>query len=305
MLILLLSPAIAAYTMDDDNKILVDMGLSTIFVLGLGLAAFTATGVLTNEIDNKTVLTVISKPVSRSIFIVGKYVGVSAAIGMAFIIMSDMLLLTMRHKVMQTASDQFDAPVITFGLLAMFIAVAIATLGNYFYRWVFTSTLMRCLAVTFTLAVVMILFIGKGQQPGSFGSFQHPATDFVKEGAFEFGQIFVGLLLLFFALLMIIAVAIATSTRLKQAMTLIICFGVFVLGLINDFAIGNQRHGHAATEYLYGIIPNIQFLWPADFVTQGYVYTLDYIALTALYTFGFIVALLSLAIGMFQTREVG
>src|SRR5690606_13376871 len=63
-----------------DNKMLYDMGMSTIAIVGVLLAAFTATGVLSREIENKTVLTVVSKPVSRPVFVLGKFLGVAAAI---------------------------------------------------------------------------------------------------------------------------------------------------------------------------------------------------------------------------------
>src|SRR5690606_27955164 len=97
----------------DDNKLLVDMGLSTLALAGLLLAAFTATGVLSNEIENKTVLTTISKPVSRPMFVLGKFAGVAAALVLAYATLAIIFLLTVRHKVMMTASDRFDMPVIT------------------------------------------------------------------------------------------------------------------------------------------------------------------------------------------------
>jgi len=139
-LLLLLSPSLAAYTLDDDNKMMIDMGLSTLFLTGLLLAAFTATGVLSAEVENKTVLTVVSKPVSRPLFVLGKFVGVAGAIAVAYWTLSSVFLLLVRHRVMQTASDPFDGPVIVFGLLAGLTALLVATLGNYFYQWVFTSS---------------------------------------------------------------------------------------------------------------------------------------------------------------------
>ena len=56
LLALLLNVNIAAYTLEDDNKLLIDLGLSTLFLAGLLLAAFTATSVLSREIENKTCL---------------------------------------------------------------------------------------------------------------------------------------------------------------------------------------------------------------------------------------------------------
>ena len=54
-LALSLNPSLSAYTLEDDNKLLIDMGLSTLFLAGLALTAFTATSVLSNEIQQRTV----------------------------------------------------------------------------------------------------------------------------------------------------------------------------------------------------------------------------------------------------------
>ena len=72
-------------------------------------------GVLTREIDNKTVLTVISKPVSRPLFIVGKFLGLAAGLAVAFFMSAVLFFLSVRHSVMSTASDKYDMPVLLFG----------------------------------------------------------------------------------------------------------------------------------------------------------------------------------------------
>ena len=78
-ILVVLSNPFSAYTMTDDNKMFVDIGLSTVFIGGAILSAFIASNVITREIENRTVLTVVSKPVSRPVFIFGKYVGVCGA----------------------------------------------------------------------------------------------------------------------------------------------------------------------------------------------------------------------------------
>ena len=60
--LLILNVSLAAFTLDDDDRLLLDLGLSTLLLSGLFLSAFSAAGVLSREIENKTVLTVISKP---------------------------------------------------------------------------------------------------------------------------------------------------------------------------------------------------------------------------------------------------
>ncbi len=85
---LILNVSLAGFTLDDDDKLLLDLGLSTLMLSGLFLSAFSAAGVLSREIENKTVLTVISKPVSRPLFILGKFAGLIAALSLGSLMAS-------------------------------------------------------------------------------------------------------------------------------------------------------------------------------------------------------------------------
>ncbi|MCX5662814.1 MAG: ABC-2 transporter permease [Planctomycetota bacterium] len=288
---LILNPMLAMFTIDDDNKIMIDMGLSTLFIAGLLLAAFTATGVLAHEIENKTVLTVVSKPVSRPVFVLGKYVGVVGAIALAYWILAIVFLLGVRHGVMQTAAEGLDGPVLSFGVAAGAGALLIAALANYFYHWSFTSTLVSLLGLFLTGAGLFVGFVDKHWDPQSFN---------LAESSLAWG-----LFLIFLGLMVLTAVAIAASTRLGQIMTLIICTGAFFLGLISDFMFSRGMSGNRLVELLYRITPNLQAFWTADAITEKNPFTLGYMGWTAAYAACFIAALLSLAIALFQTREVG
>ena len=59
-LLLAFNPAISILTLGEDEKLLIDLGLSTILLGGLFLSAFTATGSISVEIDNKTILAVVT-----------------------------------------------------------------------------------------------------------------------------------------------------------------------------------------------------------------------------------------------------
>ncbi len=312
-LAMILNPMLAGYTMEDDNKLLWDLGLSTLFLAGLLLAAFSATGVLATEIDNKTVLTVVSKPVSRPVFVLGKYVGVASAIAVAYWILSVVFLLTVRHRVMSTASDQFDKPVWICGGGLALVALLVATAGNYFYRWVFTSSLVLWLASLLSLGFLLVLMLAKTSmtEPDAFLAPQSITTEFIEGGSFAGGQIFIGLLMIFEAVLILVAIAIAASTRLGQVMTLTLCSGAFVLGLISGYI-----HNHfgdlsrpAVTRTLanlfYTLVPDMQMLWPADALSQGNNIPIAFLGVLSSYAFFYTVAILAAAVALFQTREVG
>lgn len=82
LLLFLISPSLAMYTMDDDNKLLREIGLSTLFLASLFTAIFSASGAVSVELENKTIMTVLTKPVQRPIFLIAKFLGVMAAVAL-------------------------------------------------------------------------------------------------------------------------------------------------------------------------------------------------------------------------------
>ena len=60
-LLLLLASPLSAFTMDNDQRMLIDIGLATVFMIGMLLSIFVASTVLGQEIRNKTTLTIVSK----------------------------------------------------------------------------------------------------------------------------------------------------------------------------------------------------------------------------------------------------
>lgn len=166
--ILVLSVPLAGWTMSStgeftavDQQMLISLSLSTLLVSGLLIAAFSASAVITREIDDRTALTVLSKPVARATFVTGKFAGVACAVGVAFYLCAIGYLLTVRHKVMSTASDPFDVPVIVLGCSAIAIALIVATLGNLLFGWSFISACIWTAVVTFTLAMGTVTIVGK------------------------------------------------------------------------------------------------------------------------------------------------
>ena len=210
-----------------DNKLLLDVGLATIFVIGALLAGFVATAVMSREIENKTVLTVVSKPVSRSWLVFGLFLGVSGAIIAATIVMLVFLLMAIRHEVMSTAADDVDAPVLVFSLGAVGIALALAAWTNFFYGWNFSQTALLLLVPLSVVAYIGVLLIDKHWK------LQAPTNDLKP-------QIMLACMCLGLAVLVLTAVATAASTRLGQVATILICVGVFVASLLSNFFVGKH-----------------------------------------------------------------
>ncbi|MBZ8182293.1 ABC transporter permease [Oscillatoria salina] len=80
-----LLPEIAATT---ENKIFLDLGLGAIGLLSPVVAIFVGTGLINKEIEKRTVLVLIPKPISRAEFIIGKHLGLAGVLAVLVTVMS-------------------------------------------------------------------------------------------------------------------------------------------------------------------------------------------------------------------------
>ena len=80
LVINLLNAYIPFFTLGEDVKMLKDCGLATLLISGLILAVWTASTSIADEIEGKTAMTLLSKPINRRQFIFGKYIGILQAV---------------------------------------------------------------------------------------------------------------------------------------------------------------------------------------------------------------------------------
>lgn len=85
-------------TFGEDTKMVMDLGLAVIMVAGLVVAIFAASVSISEEIEGKTALTLLSKPIGRRDFIVGKFAGIMLAVALLFAIVSAAYLVTIFFK---------------------------------------------------------------------------------------------------------------------------------------------------------------------------------------------------------------
>ncbi|TKB73074.1 MAG: hypothetical protein E8D46_11455 [Nitrospira sp.] len=62
-------------TIGDYHRLILDIGLASINLFGVLIAIFVGIGLVSKEIDRKTIYTIVSKPIPRYAFLLGKYFG--------------------------------------------------------------------------------------------------------------------------------------------------------------------------------------------------------------------------------------
>jgi ABC-type transport system involved in multi-copper enzyme maturation permease subunit len=72
----------------EQERIIQDVGLAAIRLFGVAIAIFVGVGLIHREVDRRTIYTILSKPVSRVEFLLGKYLGLVATLWLQVAVMS-------------------------------------------------------------------------------------------------------------------------------------------------------------------------------------------------------------------------
>jgi ABC-type transport system involved in multi-copper enzyme maturation permease subunit len=93
------------YTFGDDVKMLKDSGLTLIMVLAMIVAVWSASVSVSEEVEGRTALTVLSKPVQRRQFILGKFLGILCPVVVLFVVLGLLFLITVCFKVVYDSRE--------------------------------------------------------------------------------------------------------------------------------------------------------------------------------------------------------
>ncbi|PKL50911.1 MAG: hypothetical protein CVV39_00935 [Planctomycetes bacterium HGW-Planctomycetes-1] len=289
----IISPSLTMYSLDDDNKFLREIGLSTLFIAGLFISIFSASAAITEEIETKTIITTLSKPIPRFIFILGKFLGVIFAVILAHYILTIALLMSIRHGVLTTASDYHDMTVLTCAGATLGLSIIITSFLNYSYDFKFTSTAIIFTSIFATISIVFLFFIDREWR-------FYPANN-----GFNMLDVYASILLLI-ALFVISAAAIMFSTRFNVIVTLSCCIGLFLLGLVSDYVFGRLADTHLWAKIGKIIIPSFQAFWITDAIyEESAKITFSYIISCGIYGLIYTAAFILLGIAMFERKQVG
>ena len=144
-----LLPEIAVGT---HQKIFLDLGLAAIGLLGVMVAVFVGTGLINKEIDKRTILVLIPKPLSRAEFILGKHLGLSGVLAVMLGVMLVIYLLMLLGMKVSFQALPLIVSVFYLGLELILIAAVAIAFG------VFTSSI---LATLMTFGVYLMGHISK------------------------------------------------------------------------------------------------------------------------------------------------
>lgn len=140
------SVLLGTLTIGEQSRIVNDLGLAAINIVAVIVAIFVGTGLVTKEIERRTIYTILARPITRVQFIVGKYVGLGFIVITNVTMMFVMFLATvwLSGNVIHGAFFQAVELIVIEALIIMGIALLFST---------FSSTV---LSATMTLGLYVI-----------------------------------------------------------------------------------------------------------------------------------------------------
>lgn len=119
-----LLPQLAAAT---EDKMFLDLGLAVMSSLSLIIAVFVGTGLISKEVEKRTILMLIAKPVSRNEFVIGKYLGLLTVLALLVTAMSVIYTLFLEvNNISYSAKSIAINAIFLILQLSLISAVAIA-----------------------------------------------------------------------------------------------------------------------------------------------------------------------------------
>ncbi len=248
-------PGMSMFVFGGQRKMVVDGSLATILLFGLITAVLCASHTVSREIDTGTVLLILSKPVSRPVFIIAKILGILCAITL-FVWATSLCTLI----VLKAATDQFfyDPYLVGASFGTIVLCSAYGGLRNYLAKKSFPAECAIAIGVGFGILAAIAYFMPQwnyGRYKWAEGS-----TGFDMNLARE-------LVLILFAAWAMAAMATALSTRFNMMSNLTICLVLFVLGLMSDWFYNNILDmkladlEHMMISWYYILFPVIIFFW--------------------------------------------
>jgi ABC-type transport system involved in multi-copper enzyme maturation permease subunit len=225
-------------TAGQDVKIIKDLGLAATSLFGLFIAVFIGVGLVWKEVERRSIYSLLSKPIRRSEFILGKYLG---------------LLFTL---------------LVNISLMTAALYVVLASMA-----WIAPANIRA--------------------------AWEAPAAD---------PRLLEAVLLIFFELALVTAVALFFSTFSSPMLSAALTFGLYIVGHFNaDLKhfenVVNSRAAAYLARGLYYLLPNLAPFDIKALIVHGQPVAAGYVLLTVAYGVVYAAVLLVGAMWVFSRRD--
>ena len=149
LLLVVVSLVVSTLTLGESHRIAADLGLTTMEAMGSLIAIFLGASAIAGDIERRVVYPIIAKPISRSGYLLGRYLGLAATLLLNLAVMGLTLaaLLAVQEQSLRPLDLALLSAVAMIGVQLLVVA-AVAVL----FSAVTTTTLAAIFALALTIA---------------------------------------------------------------------------------------------------------------------------------------------------------
>jgi ABC-type transport system involved in multi-copper enzyme maturation permease subunit len=177
---------LAQLTAGQDVKIIKDLGLASASIIGLLIAVFFGIGLVTKEVERRSIYSLLSKPVTRTQFVVGKYLGLvlTLLINLSVMVVAFYAVLWyLDVTTVPSAKTAWEAPALDPRMLKAFALIGVELMLITATAIFFSTFSSPFLSVALTFAVYVIGHFGEDLK--HLDSIMHSATvPFLAKGVY-------------------------------------------------------------------------------------------------------------------------
>ena len=267
------------FAFGEDTKVFVDSGLATVLICSLLLAVWTASMSVADEIEGKTAMTLLSKPINRRQFVVGKYVGIAQAVFFLITIIGSVFFVLTYYKY---GYDQKEAGK---GDVSLFI-------------WSAAEAEQDAKGEEIT-----------PERKAELQKDSYTIPRLVSSRVEASLQILPGLVLIFLEAAVMTSVSVAISTRVPMMVNIISCFSIFVIGHLTPVLVASSKFENKVfvkfvAQLVATVLPGLEHFNNSAAIATGTNIPPHYLGYCAVYAATYISATILLAFILFEDRDL-
>ncbi len=267
-------PYFSMFVFRQQIKLVTDSAMATTLLFGLFASVLCSSHCISREMKNGTVLLLMSKPVTRLQFILSKMLGILSALTLFVFACNSATWLSIL-----IAKDQFNLsiPLIVLYFGVIVLSALYGGLMNYFHQKSFVANAVVATSVLYLPISIVSQIVRTNSLSEIFKA--------DPESYLPLGILLPALLLLFFAVWSMGVISSTLATRLELVGNLVVCFLVFLSGLVLYYFMSKIfGDGSVFSLLCTAVVPNWQLFWMADATTNHAQIPLLYIVWNFLYT---------------------
>lgn len=159
VLLMAASFLLAQLTAGQDVKIIKDLGLAAATFIGVLIAVFIGIGLVAKEVERRSIYSLLSKPITRSQFVLGKYLGLvfTLVVNLAIMALAYFAVLTFLDRLTpDTVKLGWEAPATDPRLIKAFVLIGVELMLVTALALFFSTFSSTFLSAALTIGVYVI-----------------------------------------------------------------------------------------------------------------------------------------------------